>query len=382
MALLAAVLTTPAATAAPFRLTLPHARTGTFFDRLPSWTFAADQLPAGFVASPLPPPAHGVVLRHPSQVAVRIDAFGSPDIFPVTTPLAAIAPAGATVAADGSWKLGGATYQFGRFADGSGRKLWLQATIGVLGGDVRTPTPEQAAAIAALHAAFEPSVRVWYGLDPRTTSDTNRARVIASVSSAIRRTAALTSWSATVDEVGLAPRPGPRKTHNVYAVRERRGRIAVSYVEAKPPGVRILHRPGRSWQYSQAGRCWVSNANRGPSPIPIPERMLVRYGPASISLIGNGGPGLNANIFSLRPLRLAYDVTAKPPHSLGRRGVRYELYAYNGFRVHLVVDVNRRGIATVLKEEQLDARGIAVERERIGITAPAPRRLLTPGRSC
>jgi hypothetical protein len=109
----------------------------------------------------------------------------------------------------------------------------------------------------------------------------------------------------------------------------------------------------------------------------------VRWGPASLSLIGNGGPGLNASIFaSPRALQLAYDVTAKPPLSLGRRGTRYELYVYVGFRIHLVVDVNRRGVATVIKEEQLDARGIAVERERIGITAPAPRRLLTPGRSC
>jgi hypothetical protein len=110
--------------------------------------------------------------------------------------------------------------------------------------------------------------------------------------------------------------------------------------------------------------------------------MLVRYGPATISLIANGAQGLNSNILATRPLRLAYDVTAKPPHSLGRRGVRYELYFYDTFRVHIVVDVNRRGIATVIKEEQLDARGIAVERERIGIVAPAPRRLLTPGRSC
>jgi hypothetical protein len=372
----------PMATAAPFRLTLARGHTGTFFDRAPSLTFAADQLPAGFVAAPFPPPNRSIALRHPSGVAIEIDAFGSGDIFPILTPLAKIAPAGATVAADGSWKLeAGPTYQFGRFADGTGRKLWLAGTIGILGGDIRTPSPDQAAAIAALHAAFEPSVRIWYGLDPRTTSDGNRARVIAAVSAAIRRTAALRSWSATVDEAGLAPRPGPRKQHFVYAVRERHGRIAVSYVEAKPPGVRILQRSGRRWQ-STARRCWTSSPFRGPSPIPYPERMLVRYGPATISLIANGAQGLNSNILATRPLRLAYDVTAKPPHSLGRRGVRYELYFYDTFRVHVVVDVNRRGIATVIKEEQLDARGIAVERERIGIVAPAPRRLLTPGRSC
>ena len=202
------------------------------------------------------------------------------------------------------------------------------------------------------------------------------------MSSAIHRTAALTSWSATVDEAGLAPRPGPQKQHFVFALRERRGRIGVSYVEAKPPGVRILHRPGRRWQYSPARRCWIASSFNGPSPIPYPERTLVRYGPASISLIANGGQGLNSNILATRPLQLAYDVTAKPPHSLGRRGVRYELYFYNGFRIHVVVDVNRHGIATVIKEEQLEARGVAVERERIGITAPAPRRLLTPGRLC
>ena len=58
------------------------------------------------------------------------------------------------------------------------------------------------------------------------------------------------------------------------------------------------------------------------------------------------------------------------------------MYVYQGFRIHLVVDVNRRGIATVIKEEQLDANGVAVERNRIGIVAPAVRDLLSPGRSC
>jgi len=382
-ALLAVALTAPAATAAPFRVTQPRPHTGTISDRLPSWTFAADQLPAGFAVFPSGPPEHRVFLRHPSQVSVLIEAFGSGDIFPVLAPPARIAPAGATVAADGSWKLEGETYQFGRFADGSGRKIWLEGTIFVLGGDVRTPSPEQAAAIAAVHADLEPSLRIWYGLDPRTTSDTNRTGVIAAVTSAIHRTAALGSWSATIDEAGLVPRPGPQKTHSVYAVRERRGRITASYVDARPPGVRRIHKPGRSWQYSAAGRCWTSFRDVGPSSIPIPERLLVRSGPASISLIGNGGQGINSTILATaRPLQLAYDVTAKAPLSLGSRGTRYELYFYFGFRTHLVVDVNRRGIASVIKEEQLDARGIAVERERIGITTPAPRRLLTPGRSC
>jgi len=206
LALLAALAMAPTAPAAPFRVTLPRASTGTVLDRLPSWTFAADQLPAGFVASPSSAVNMSVVLRHPSLVVVDVEASGVPDVFPIIRPQATIAPPGATVAADGSWTLAGETYQFGRFADGSGRKLWLTATIAILGGDVRSPTPEQAAAIAAVHAALEPSLRVWYGLDPRTTSDTNRARVIAAVSSAIHRAASLRSWSATVDEVGLAPR--------------------------------------------------------------------------------------------------------------------------------------------------------------------------------
>ena len=382
-ALLAVALTAPAATAAPFRVTLTRPHTGTVADRLPSWTFAADQLPDGFAVFPSGPPEHRVFLRHPSQVSVLIEAFGSGDIFPVLAPPSRIAPAGAAVAADGSWKLEGETYQFGRFADGSGRKIWLEGTIFILGGDVRTADPEQAAAIAAVHADLEPSLRIWYGLDPRTTSETNRTGVIAAVTSAIHRTAALSSWSATIDEAGLAPRPGPRKRHSIYAVRERRGRISVSYGETRPPGVRRLHRGSRSWQFNPKRGCWTSFTDVGPPPIPVPERLLVRSGPASLSLIGQGGQGLNSTIFATkRPLQLAYDVTAKPPLSLGRRGTRYELYVYAGFRVHLIVDVNRAGIATVIKEEQLDARGIAVERERIGITTPAPRRLLTPGRSC
>jgi hypothetical protein len=383
VALLAGVLTAPAATAAPFRVTLPQPHTGTVADRLPSWTFAADQLPDGFAVFPSGPPDHRVLLQHPSQVSVLIEAFGSGDIFPVLAPPARIAPAGATVAADGSWTLEADTYRFGRFADGSGHKIWLEGTIFIFDGDVRTATPEQAAALAAAHSALEPSLRVWYGLDPRTTSETNRAGVIAAVTSAIHRTAALSDWSATIDEAGLAPRPGPRKRHSVYAVRERRGRISVSYGETRPPGVRRLHRGTRSWQFNPKRGCWTSFTDVGPPPIPVPEPLLVRSGPASLSLIGQGGQGLNSTIFATkRPLQLAYDVTAKPPLSLGRRGTRYELYVYAGFRVHLIVDVNRAGIATVIKEEQLDAQGVAVERERIGITTPAPRRLLKPGRSC
>ena len=80
---LLAVATAPVATAAPFRVTLPRPHTGTVADRLPSWTFAADQLPDGFAVFPSGPPDHRVVLRHPSQVSVLIDAFGSGDIFPV-----------------------------------------------------------------------------------------------------------------------------------------------------------------------------------------------------------------------------------------------------------------------------------------------------------
>jgi hypothetical protein len=83
-----------------------------------------------------------------------------------------------------------------------------------------------------------------------------------------------------------------------------------------------------------------------------------------------------------RALRLAYDFTAKAPLSRGRRGTRYELYFYNLRRIHVVVDVNRRGIATVVKEEQLDDLGRVAERQRLGITAPAPSRLLTPGLAC
>ena len=169
--------------------------------------------------------------------------------------------------------------------------------------------------------------------------------------------------------------------HAVYAVRERNGRIAVS--SADVPGVRRIHKPGRSWTYVPAGRCWQGSKDLGEAPLPVHEREAVRSGPAALQLVGNGQRGLNSTIFgSLRALRLAYDVTAKSPLSRGARPTRYELYVYYGFRVHLIVDVNRHGIATVIKEEQLDARGLVVERERIGIATPAARRLLAPGRSC
>jgi hypothetical protein len=376
-AVLVLALAPAAASAAPFRLTVLRG------NHVPFYTFAADALPVGFRAQALKPPYIGIALAHPSGVRATVEVRGLPRIVPVNEPPARIAPDGATIAADGSWTLDGETHQFGRFSPDTGKKLWLDGVLFVAGVDIRDASPEQQAAIASFRAVFEPSVRSWYGLDPRTTSDGNRAAVIRAVAKAIHRTAALRDWSVTADEASIVPRPGPQTTHAVYAVRERRGKIALSSVDQRFPRVRRIHKPGKSWQYDPARRCWFSFRDVGGPPLPVRERDAVRSGPASLPLVGTGFFGLNSTILgSEQALRLAYDLTAKAPLSRGRRGTRYELFFYMDYRVHVIVDVNKRGVATVLKEEQLDDRGRVAERQRLGIVTPAPGKLLKPGRAC
>ncbi len=376
------------AAAAPFRVTLPRQHTGTVADRLPSWTFEAAEVPAGFAVATSTATGPTIILRDENLVNVVVTVGGSPDV-DVFTPLAPttpqpIAPEGATVAADGSWTLDGAMHEWGRYVPGSDQRLWIQGTISIYeqDGDVRTATPEQAAAIAAVRASFEPSVRAWYGLDPLTTSDDGRAAA-AAVRQALRRTADLRDWSAATDEQAFVARPGPQQIHSVYAAREGAGRLAVSaaYVHA-PADIRRIHVPGMSWDYRPAGRCWLAHRDVGPAPLPVSERTIVHWGPMGLPFLG-GPRGWPVGQFALTATFLStYDLTAKPPLSLGRRGTRYELYFYSGFRIRLIVDVDRSGIARVVKEEQLDAQGKLVERSRIGVTTPAPRALLTHGPSC
>ena len=207
-----------------------------------------------------------------------IRALGSPQIAPVDAPPTRIAPDGAVVAADGSWTLDGATHQFGRFAPDTGEKLWLEGEVFIGHPDIRDASAEQLAAIAALETAFEPSLRVWYGLDPRTTSDDHNAAAIRAVILAVRRTSMLRNWSVTADEVSFVPRPGPQREHAVYAVRERRRRIVLSSAATRNPSIRRVHTPGRSWQYDARQRCWYGYRDVGPPPLPVAERALVRYG--------------------------------------------------------------------------------------------------------
>ena len=375
------------AAADPFRLTLPRPHTGTVADRLPSWTFEAAELPAGFAAASSTATGPTIILRDENLVNVVVTVSGSPDVdvFPRPVTPQPIAPEGATVAADGSWTRDGAMHEFGRYVPGSDRRLWIEGTISIYDtdGDVRTATPEQAAAIAAVRASFEPSVRAWYGLDPLTTSDDGRAAA-AAVEQALRRTAALRDWSAATDEETFVTRPGPQAVHSVYAAREgAAGRLAVSaaYVHV-PTDIRRIHVPGMSWDYRPAGRCWLAHRDVGPAPLPAPERTIAHWGPMGLPFLG-GPRGFPVGQFALTPTFLStYDLTVKAPLSLGRRGTRYELYFYAGFRIRLIVDVDRSGIARVVKEEQLDAQGKLVERSRIGVTTPAPRALLAHGPSC
>ena len=182
---------------------------------------------------------------------------------------------------------------------------------------MRTATPEQAAAIAAVRASFEPSVRAWYGLDPLTTSDDGRAAA-AAVRQALRRTADLRDWSAATDEQAFVARPGPQAVHSVYAAREGAGRLAVSaaYVHA-PADIRRIHVPGMSWDYRPAGRCWLAHRDVGPAPLPSPEPAIVHYGPMGLPFLG-GPRGYPVGQFALTPTFLStYDLTAKAPLSLG-----------------------------------------------------------------
>src|SRR6188472_4511971 len=89
------------AAADPFRLTLPRLHTGTAADRLPSWTFEAAELPAGFSVRGGTATSPAIVLRDENLVSVVVEAGGSPDV-PVFTPFTPttpppIAPEGATV---------------------------------------------------------------------------------------------------------------------------------------------------------------------------------------------------------------------------------------------------------------------------------------------
>src|SRR3954447_14966086 len=79
------------AAADPFRVTLPRPHTGTVADRLPSWTFEAAEVPAGFAVATGTARDPTIILRDENLVNVVVTVGGLPDV-PVFTPLTPTTP--------------------------------------------------------------------------------------------------------------------------------------------------------------------------------------------------------------------------------------------------------------------------------------------------